>query len=127
MSSHHPTSEAWSPDLAPRPGIVLAVELRGAAPILEKHRPGCALVLTRYTLLDRTMLDRIAPVCVAMPLIAPGFDATQGLERLRRLRYAGDICVVGPPLPAPGMVLSELRAHAGGREIHLIELPRRPA
>jgi len=103
-------------------GVVLAVDVPRAAQLVAARRPGAALVLTRFGLLTRALLDRVKPDCVLVPLIAPGFDAVQALTLLRQLRYDLEVCVTTSPLPAPGMVLSELNRHAGRKDVHLVEV-----
>jgi hypothetical protein len=103
-------------------GIVLAVDVRRAGQLVAEHRPGAALVMTRFALLDRALLDRVKPDCVLVPLIGPGFDAVQALTLLRQLNYRLDVCVTTSRLPAPDMVLSELNRHAGRKDVHLVEV-----
>lgn len=104
-------------------GTALAIEVRNAQSIVSAYVPHYALVLTRFAALDAAMLARVQPDCVLFPLFGPSFDAHQVLERLHGLRFQGTACVLTPHLPAPQMVLEELRRLAGARDLTLMEFP----
>jgi hypothetical protein len=95
----------------PQEGTVLALDLRDAHDIVRMERPRMTVIMARFGLLDRRLLDSVQPHCVLFPLLGPDFDAVQVIERLDALRFQGSLCVVAPAsLPAPGLVLRELRA-----------------
>ena len=57
-----------------------------------------------------TTLARLAPTTVVMPLFGQKQDALTLIAALQRLGYRGRILVIGPALPDPAMVQTELRA-----------------
>lgn len=83
------------------------------------------VVLTTLSLLDRPMLQSVAPTRVVIPLIGPRFDAVQALTRLAELRFSGIVCILTGPLPAPGLVRAELAQIAPGMTLHLIQIDHR--
>ncbi len=89
---------------------ILALDVRNAHAIVAAHGVAVPVVMARFAMLDRRLLDSVAPDCVMCPLFGPGFDAIQVIEALDAMGYQGAICVVTDPLPAPDVVLRELQA-----------------
>jgi len=105
----------------PSDGTVLVIEVRGAQTVVETYAPGWSVVLTRFGAITAGLLAQVRPDCVMFPLFGAGFDALTVVERLGSLGYAGRLCVVTAPLPAPEMVLRELVAANNGRGIKMVE------
>ena len=103
-------------------GNVLAIEVKNAQAIVAELEPQNSVVHARFAALDRQLLDCVTPICVMFPLFSADFDAFQVIERLNALGYCGKICVVTPSLPAPDMVLAELRALTARQTLQLIEI-----
>ncbi len=67
--------------------------------------------------------DASGRVHVLMPLMSADFDALHALQALVALGYRGSVGVTSTALPAPGMVLAELRGSANGITVDLLVLP----
>lgn len=109
------------------PEMLLIIDVPEALALIASTSacmPQCpAVVLTRYAMLDAELLRHIKPDCILLPLLRPGFDIAQALQRLARLSYRGTIRVLGQTLPDHAMVEAELRAFAPDLHVHLIEIP----
>lgn len=105
----------------PSAGTALAIDLRDAPRLVQREAPGWSVVVTRFSLMRGPVLLRVAPDLVMFPLFGDGYDALQVVERLGELGYRGRLCCVTEPLPAPEVVLGELRAANGGRGLRLVE------
>lgn len=70
--------------------------------------------------LTRTVLERVAPTAVIMPLFAGDQDALSMIEALEDMRFAGPILVIAPHLPRPALVERELRAAGPGDRLLLV-------
>lgn len=101
----------------------LFVDAPGALSLIADKHGTAAIVMTGYANLDGILLARVAPDRIVIPLFAPEFDAPQALEHLAELHYRGKVTVVAPRLPAPRMVLAELRASAPGMAVDLLSEP----
>ena len=65
--------------------------------------------------LTKAAMARLAPTTVVMPLFGQKQDALDLITILEGFGYRGRILVIGPALPDPAMVQTELRA-AGPQE-----------
>jgi len=112
MSVRFPASTA--PSDSP-PERVLAVTLTGPA------QSGSAdMVCTPLSGLTSDLLAQVRPDRVLTPLFSGGLDATTVIERLEELGYKGPITVIGPTLPRPTLVETELRALGPGARLVLV-------
>lgn len=100
-----------------RPFILLALDM-GASVALAV--PGAVVERATFAALDAPLLSRIQPDQIMLPLLCPGHDASQVVERLEHLAYAGQITVIAPRLPKARMVEAELRALGPGPRLTLL-------
>lgn len=84
---------------------------------------GNSVTLSQFSNLDLALLARAAPDVVLAPLFSAEFDVADLAAHLVRLGYRGALRAFTRPLPAPGLVLAELRAQWPQLEIDLIILP----
>lgn len=69
------------------------------------------------------LLSQVLPDAVVIPLFSANCDAISDILTLSSLGYSGRCFVLAPPLPNTKMVLTELRQHAAGLRIHLVNTP----
>lgn len=110
-------------DFAPPVHAVLVIDAPEALPCIEGLEPRPSAVLIRLRQLGPELLAMVRPDCVVLPLLRPGYDALQGLDRLASLGYAGPVCIFAPPLPAPAIVEAELRASHPQFELRFYTMP----
>lgn len=97
----------------PMPERLLLIEPGPMLPPLLSHVPQhVAVIITRYAMLDAAMIARVAPDCIAAPLMGDGFDIMELAQFLSGLGYANRLCILAPPLPNPGLILREVSAVA---------------
>lgn len=107
--------------LAPLPvpaGGVLIIGTSGAA--LPGLRPGTRVTEAGFADLAPALLARLRPGAVACPLFGAGFDASQVIERLGAIGYRGELQVLCPDLPRPGLVEAELASLHPGIRVTLV-------
>ncbi len=108
---------------AARSACVLVIGRSDYATLAEAAVLGDPVFVVPFGGLDAALLARLDPGWVIFPLMAPDFDAPLVIERLAELGYAGQACVVAPPLPNRRMVEIELRAMAPILHLMLVERP----
>lgn len=105
-----------------QPRSVLVIEAPEALDLIARLAVAPRVMVVRFAHLTPALISQVQPDCVALPLLRPGFDALQVVERLARCGYAGKICALTTPLPDRAMVEAELRAALPGATITVIEL-----
>lgn len=103
------------------PETILVIDAPDALALIGRLPRRASVVMARFGGLNRALLLRVMPDRVMVPLIGRSFDARDGISRLKRLRYGGQICVIAPPLPDHAMVEAELRALAPGLAIAVLD------
>lgn len=98
----------------------LVIEAPEALAMIEALPARPSVVMTRFAMLDRQLLDRVRPDRVVFPLIARHFDAVEVLELLRALSWKGIVTVIGPQLSAPKVVEAELRSTLPDAAVSLV-------
>ena len=101
------------------------------APLIQQFPGGVSMIYCRFTTISPEFVRRVAPDCILSPIVARQFDIVDLVRLLDRCNYRGSVVAVTDPLPAPTMVLTELRrfnrrldmsllelASAGGRRLH---------
>lgn len=73
---------------------------------------GLDFVHARWQELTPALLAATQPGIVVGPLLGPGFDAIDLIERLAGLGWRGALHVLAPELPDPRLVETELQACA---------------
>lgn len=86
---------------------------------------GQRAVTRQYSALTRSLLEEVNPSIIVIPLFGSGFDGGQAVQRLHSLGFAGELRILCPQLPNPGMVLKELNLMAPEIQIELICMPAR--
>lgn len=109
----------YGADGAP-PRSVLVIDAPEALPLIEALDPPPRVLAIRFRQLGVGLLALAQPDCVALPLLRPGFDALEVIEKLQALGYTGHICAFAPPLPDPDLVAAELQQAAAGLPLRLI-------
>jgi|GEM_PF-838392 len=104
---------------------VLVIDAPEAMALIADLDPRPAAIMVQWARLDATLLARIKPDCIVLPLLRSGFDVAQALQRLTALGYCGKVCALSPALPDRAMVEAELRAFAPGLTVDLLEIPAR--
>ncbi|OYX43262.1 MAG: hypothetical protein B7Z02_09665 [Rhodobacterales bacterium 32-67-9] len=112
--------EDASPGVGPQ---LLAVEVPPA--LLEPVRKamGGSCIVARYETLNLHFLAQVMPDTILAPLLGPGFDILDLVDRLGRIGFGGALRALTPPLPAPDAVIAEVRSHAAGLDFDLIVVP----
>jgi hypothetical protein len=105
------------------PSTVLIIGRIGAEAAQMLPPESAPVVVGTLGRLTASLVDRVAPEMVILPLMADGQDAVQVIARLEELCYAGQVLVLAPPLPDPAMVERELRVAAPGLRLQLVAPP----
>ncbi len=84
---------------------------------------GVAVTLAQFAMLDADLLARARPDVVLAPLFSTDFDITDLAAHLVRLGFRGAVRAFTRPLPAPKVVVAELRADWPQIDFDLIILP----
>ncbi len=100
---------------------VLMIGRTEAASSAYLRRSNASVIACSFAALDGALLNNVAPVAVAFPLMADGFDATQVLGRLTQIGFLGEVIIFAPRLPNRDMVLCELRGLAPTLSLDIIE------
>ena len=77
-------------------------------------------VFGAFSRLDARLLATLRPAIVTFPLIGADCDATQVVERLAVLGFAGIALVLAADLPDPAMVQRELQSLGPGLTLCLV-------
>ncbi len=110
------TQSPARPDPAPADRILAIDMLTGRGTDL----PAGVVATARFADLDASLVARVRPDLVMLPLMSPGHDATAVIERLQAMGFAGRIVVVAVRLPNARMVESELRNLGPGMRLSLL-------
>lgn len=119
-------SSAFPPDGLAEGDMRAPVERRwlivdlGPAMLARLPDAGAALVLTRFAMLDATLMARVMPDLVIAPLFGSGFDILDLAQRLVMLGYRGPLRALTAALPDPDAVAREVRGHCKGIDFGLI-------
>lgn len=108
----------------PGQALVLVVEPGALGDGVSERLADARLVTARWPELSSTLLARLLPDAVLVPLMGRECDAVEMAERLQGLGYRGALWVAVPPLPRPAMVLREIRAAAPQLEVALLTIGR---
>ncbi|QQA44759.1 hypothetical protein [Pelagovum pacificum] len=106
--------------------VLLVVGLNGGFvpfdenPLIQDDR--CVVHFSELSSVTGDLLEVLKPDEVLSPLLGPGPDAIDMLERLRELRFRGRYTALAKELPRPELVLRELRTHAAGIDVQVIDL-----
>lgn len=103
-------------------GTILGIDAGPVLSILEPLPEEIDVVLSRFDDLTPDLLGRVAPDCVAAPLVAPGFDILDLAQRLDSYDYAGALVAITFPIPDRDVILRELGATSSDIEFHLLEI-----
>lgn len=129
MASDMRSSRPDSPAAAARPGSaplrVLVVEAAREFGTISALLPPAEVALARLAELGAPLLAQQRPQLVITPLIGPETDALEVAAHLSDLAWSGELWVLSGPLPAPNVVIRELRRAGPGLKIRL--LPGRSA
>jgi len=119
-------SETRNPALCgpavPKPTVLMIGRIPAGARDYLRARNASQIACT-LAILDRALLDRVAPQAVSFPLIGPEGDAIQILGLLGPLGFCGEAIIFAPRLPDREMVRRELREAALGLKLTVVELP----
>ena len=83
-----------------------------------------AVDVASFDAVTSELLHSSAPEVVLAPLFSTEFDITDLADRLVSLGYSGALHAYSRPLPAPRMVIDELRRDWPQLSFDLIELPK---
>lgn len=102
---------------------VLIIGATRSLPHPVQQMVGASVTMSQFSRLDASLLARAEPDVVLAPLFSADFDITDLAAHLVRLGYRGALRAFTQPLPAPRVVISELRSDWPQLDFDLIILP----
>ncbi|WP_343078960.1 hypothetical protein [Ostreiculturibacter nitratireducens] len=117
------TNPKPGPEETGTPRRVLIIGATRSLPLALQAMEGASLTVTQFSDVNSRLLDRAEPDIVLAPLFSNDFDITDLAAELVRLGYDGELRAFSRPLPAPKIVVSELRAFWPELDFDLIILP----
>ena len=101
-------------------GPILLVEASHAMRLIAPLSRSQSIVLTRFELFGRELVERVRPDAVVAPLIGARFDIVDLAEGLQDARFRGRLIALSGPLPDRTMVKREVHAACPGIAFEMI-------